>query len=113
AGFALALASRSRGQQVGAALLLPLAIPPSVLGLLLLETGTRVGLEPGLSLTLLALLGPALALAFVAARLLTAVIPTSLIECAADLGADAATRLRLVWLPLGRGALLIGFVIAF
>jgi ABC-type spermidine/putrescine transport system permease subunit II len=115
AGLALAVASRGLRRQalLGVALLAPLAIPPGIFGLLMLELASTVGLAPGPALTVLALLGPGLALAFVAARLLCALIPASLIDCARDLGASAGERLRLVWLPLARPALLVAFVVSF
>lgn len=119
AGFGLAVASRRvpnstpNSTWIGVAVLAPLAIPPSILGLLALGAGSRLGLPPGPALTLLALLGPALALGFVTARLMTAVIPRALIDAALDLGATAGERLRLVWLPLARPALIVSGVLVF
>ncbi|PRQ09574.1 spermidine/putrescine ABC transporter membrane protein [Enhygromyxa salina] len=113
AGFGLALASRRLANPawLGAAVLAPLAIPPSIHGLLTLGAGTWLGLSPGPTLTVLALLGPALALGFVTARLMTVVIPRALIDAAIDLGATARERLRLVWLPLARPALIVAAVL--
>ncbi|PRP91722.1 spermidine/putrescine ABC transporter membrane protein [Enhygromyxa salina] len=115
AGFGLALASRRAAWPgwLGAAVLAPLAIPPSVLGLLTLGAATPLGIRPGPGLTVLALLGPGLGLGFVSARLLTIVIPRGLIDAAMDLGATARERLRLVWLPLGRAALAVSAVVVF
>jgi ABC-type spermidine/putrescine transport system permease subunit II len=115
AGFGLALASRRAPHPawIGVAVLAPLAIPPSILGLLALGVGTKLGLSPGPTLTVLALLGPALALGFVTARLMTVVVPRALIDSAIDLGATASERLRLVWLPLARPALVVAAVLVF
>jgi ABC-type spermidine/putrescine transport system permease subunit II len=109
AGFGLAIATRDGRHRfaLSVAVLAPLAIPPSVLGLLSLATATRLAWPPGVALTIVALLGPALAMGFVAARVLISAIPPALLEAAADLGAGKRERLRLVWLTLGRPALLV------
>jgi len=117
-GFGLAIATRERGPRalglpITAAMLAPLAIPPSVLGLLSLTAATRVGWPPGLALTIVSLLGPGLALGFVTARVLISTIPPALLDAAADLGADGRARLRLVWLPLGRPALIAAAAVVF
>ncbi|WP_165704008.1 ABC transporter permease subunit [Enhygromyxa salina] len=113
AGFGLALASRQvpHPAWIGVAVLAPLAIPPSIHGLLTLGAGTALGLAPGPTLTVVAMLGPALALGFVTARLMTVVIPRALIDAAIDLGASVGERLRLVWLPLARPALIVAGVL--
>lgn len=115
AGFGLAIATRRRSASVLPMIMLltPLAIPPSVLGMLSLAAATRVGWPPGFGLTLAALLGPALALGLIAARVLITTIPATLLEAAADLGADSRDRLRLVWLPLGRPALIVAAAVVF
>jgi ABC-type spermidine/putrescine transport system permease subunit II len=114
AGFALALATHGvEAAVITASVLAPLAIPPSVLGLLSLTAAARVGWPPGVTLTIVTLLGPALALAFVAARVLIGAIPKSLVDAAADLGADRRSRLRMLWLPLGRPAVLVTAALVF
>ena len=109
-GLALALLCRGLPQRgrswIALALLTPLAIPPSVLGLLALQLAAALGLRPGLTLTVLGLLGPCLALAFICLRLAVMAIPAGLSDAAADLGADARERLRLLWLPAMQPALL-------
>jgi ABC-type spermidine/putrescine transport system permease subunit II len=116
-GFALALAGRDAGARartlLGVAMLAPLSIPPAIAGLLSLGVATRVGLGPGPILTALAMLGPGLALGFVAARLSIALVPRALIDAARDLGAGPGDRLRQLWLPLGRPALIVAFVVVF
>lgn len=109
AGFGLAIATRDGRDRFAltVAVLAPLAIPPSVLGLLSLAAATRLAWPPGLALTIVALMGPAVAMGFIAARVLISAIPPPLLEAAADLGASRRDRLRLVWLPLGRPALLV------
>jgi ABC-type spermidine/putrescine transport system permease subunit II len=114
AGFGLAILARRLGARsvpLTVAVLAPLAIPPSVLGLLILAAATRVGWPPGVALTIAALLGPAVALGFIAARVLISAIPTALLDAAADLGASGRDRMRLVWLPLGRPALIVAAVV--
>lgn len=86
-------------------LLLPLAVPPSVLGSLWLGAATRLGLQPGELLTAVAFVPAALALAYLAAFLLLRAVPGSLPAAAADLGAGAWGRLRLLWWPAARAAL--------
>ena len=115
-GFGLAIATRSASasSRVATVLVLtPLAIPPSVLGLLSLSAASSIGWRPGVGLTVASLLGPAVALAFVAARVLIAAIPAALVDAAVDLGAGPRDRLRLVWLPLGRPAVLVAAAVAF
>jgi ABC-type spermidine/putrescine transport system permease subunit II len=116
-GSLLALLSRAHagfGARLSATLLvLPIAIPASVYGLLALAVGGEVGLRPGPLLTTLALLPSALALAFLVARVLGSVVPTRLLDVAADLGAGPLERLRLIWLPLGRPALAAAAAIVF
>jgi ABC-type spermidine/putrescine transport system permease subunit II len=115
-GFGLAVATRGADPIRAAATVLivtPLAIPPSVLGLLGLAAATRIGWPPGIGLTIATLLGPAVALAFVTARVLITAIPPALIDAAADLGARGPDRVREVWLPLGRPALLVAAAVVF
>lgn len=109
-GFFLALGLRGargdrRARTATTLLLLPLALPAAIFGLLAVSAAGRVGLEPGPSLTVLALMPTALALGLLVARVLCATIPSALLEAAADLGAGAWLRLREVWLPLGAPAL--------
>ena len=52
-------------------------------------------------------------LAYIAARLLLATIPEALVDAARDLGAAGLDRLRTLWLPLGRPALLVATLVAF
>lgn len=115
-GSLLAVLARGHagGGRLSAALLvLPIAIPASVYGLLALFVGAKLGLQPGPSLTTLALLPSALALAFLVARVLGSIVPTTLVDAAADLGAGSLARLRMVWLPLGRPALAAAAAIVF
>jgi ABC-type spermidine/putrescine transport system permease subunit II len=113
-GSLLAVLSRSVGSRVSATLLvLPIAIPASVYGLLALAVGVELGLRPGPLLTTLALLPSSLALGFLVARVLGSVVPTRLLDAAADLGASPVERLRMVWLPLGRPALAAAAAIVF
>jgi ABC-type spermidine/putrescine transport system permease subunit II len=113
-GFLMAIAlGPSRSRAAVAVLVLPLALPASVFGLLALAVAGELGLHPGIVLTVLALLPQALALGFLVARVLSSVVPRVLIEAAADLGANAIDRLRLIWLPLGRPALLVAFAVVF
>jgi ABC-type spermidine/putrescine transport system permease subunit II len=116
-GSLLAVLSRGQtgvGGRVSATLLvLPIAIPASVYGLLALAVGVELGLRPGPLLTTLALLPSSLALAFLVARVLGSVVPTRLLDAAADLGAGPLARLRLIWLPLGRPALAAAAAIVF
>jgi ABC-type spermidine/putrescine transport system permease subunit II len=116
-GSLLALLSRNLagvGARLSATLLvLPIAIPASVYGLLALAVGVELGLGPGPLLTTLALLPSALALAFLVARVLGSVVPTRLLDAAADLGAGPLARLRMIWLPLGRPALAAAAAIVF
>ena len=114
-GFGLALLDRRSEPPtwLSFAVLAPLAIPPSVLGLLALGLARGLGVAPGPGLTIVALLGPAVTLAFIAARLLLATIPRALVDAARDLGATAIDRLRTLWLPLGRPALLVAVLVAF
>jgi ABC-type spermidine/putrescine transport system permease subunit II len=116
-GSLLALLSRGLSgvsSRLSATLLvLPIAIPASVYGLLALAVGVELGLRPGVSLTTLALLPSSLALAFLVARVFGSVVPTRLLDAAADLGADPLARLRMVWLPLGRPALAAAAAIVF
>lgn len=113
-GFGLALAlGRTPARVSVAVLLIPLAIPAAVQGLLALQAASAIGWPPGRALTIAALLPQALALGFLLARVLIGVIPPALLEAAADLGAGPRERLRFVWLPLARPALLTSFVIAF
>lgn len=111
-GFALAL-GRGRARVGVAAVLIPLALPASVYGLLALLLATTLGIRPGSGLTIAALLPQALALGFLVARVLIGVVPLALIDAAADLGADGLARLRWVWLPLGRPALQISAAVVF
>ncbi|MFV8751684.1 ABC transporter permease subunit [Nannocystaceae bacterium ST9] len=113
-GFAVAIAlGPTSSRRSVAVLVLPLALPASVFGLLALSLASALGLRPGTPLTVLALLPQALALGFLVARVMSSVVPRALIEAAADLGAHAIDRLRLVWLPLGKPALLIAFAVVF
>jgi ABC-type spermidine/putrescine transport system permease subunit II len=113
-GFLMAVWLRPTDSQLaGAALLLPLALPSSVYGLLALSSAGAAGLSPGMPLTILALLPQALALGFLIAKVLSSVVPRTLIETASDLGATGLDRLRMVWLPLGRPALLAAFAVVF
>jgi ABC-type Fe3+ transport system permease subunit len=108
---AVASGSRGRGGLARASLgptlvlLLPLAVPPSVLGSLWLGAATRLGLQPGELLTAAAFVPAALALAYLAAFLLLRAVPGSLPAAAADLGAGPWGRLRLLWWPAARAAL--------
>ncbi|MCA9686850.1 MAG: ABC transporter permease subunit [Myxococcales bacterium] len=117
-GFAAGLALRGRslaqgsaGRWITAALLLPVAVPDSIYGLLSLNAASQLGLGPGSALTVLALLPAALALALLVARVSASTIPDVLLEAAADLGADWWQRLRWVWLPLARPALLVALLL--
>lgn len=113
-GALLAVVSRAAGGRTSATLLvLPIAIPASVYGLLALAVGVELGLRPGPLLTTLALLPSSLALAFLVARVLGSIVPTRLLDAAADLGAGPISRLRMVWLPLGRPALAAAAAIVF
>jgi ABC-type spermidine/putrescine transport system permease subunit II len=113
-GFACAIAlGPSSSRAAVGVLVLPLALPASVFGLLALSIAGPLGLQPGTALTVLALLPQAVALGFLVARVLSSVVPRVLIDAAADLGATAIDRLRWVWLPLGRPALLISFAVVF
>jgi ABC-type spermidine/putrescine transport system permease subunit II len=116
-GSLLAVLARGQsgiGARVSATLLvLPIAIPASVYGLLALAVGVELGLGPGPLLTTLALLPSALALAFLVSRVLGSIVPTKLLDAAADLGAGPLARLRMVWLPLGRPALAAAAAIVF
>jgi ABC-type spermidine/putrescine transport system permease subunit II len=116
-GSLLAVLARGHtgvGGRVSATLLvLPIAIPASVYGLLALAVGVELGLRPGPLLTTFALLPSALALAFLVARVLGSVVPTAMLDAAADLGAGPLARLRMVWLPLGRPALSAAAAIVF
>ena len=104
--FALVLSLRRRGPLLPTvALVLPLALPPSVLGSLWLGAATHLGARPGDALTAVALLPAALALAHLAALLLLRAVPEALPAAAADLGAGPWARLRLVWWPSARAAL--------
>jgi ABC-type spermidine/putrescine transport system permease subunit II len=95
-GALLAVLSRSVGSRISATLLvLPIAIPASVYGLLALAVGVELGLRPGLLLTTLALLPSSLALGFLVARVLGSVVPSRLLDAAADLGAGPLARLRI------------------
>jgi ABC-type spermidine/putrescine transport system permease subunit II len=51
------------------------------------------------------------ALGFIAARVLISAIPAALLDAAADLGASGGDRIRLVWLPLGRPALIVAAMV--
>jgi ABC-type spermidine/putrescine transport system permease subunit II len=113
-GALLAVLSRSVGSRISATLLvLPIAIPASVYGLLALAVGVELGLRPGLLLTTLALLPSSLALGFLVARVLGSVVPSRLLDAAADLGAGPLARLRMVWWPLGRPAIVAAAAIVF
>lgn len=113
-GAGMAVLSRNVGSRVSATLLvLPIAIPASVYGLLALSVGVQLGLSPGPLLTTLALLPSSLALGFLVARVLGSVVPTRLLDAAADLGAGPRARLRMIWLPLGRPALAAAAAIVF
>ncbi len=113
-GFAAAIALGPASSRVAVGVLvLPLALPASVFGLLALSVASSLGLSPGTTLTLLALLPQALALGFLVARVLSSVVPRVLIDAAADLGASGLDRLRLIWLPLGRPAMWISFAVVF
>jgi ABC-type Fe3+ transport system permease subunit len=104
--FGLVLSLRRRSPWAPTvALLLPLALPPSVLGSLWLGAASHLGLQPGDPLTAVALLPAATALAYLAGLLLLRAVPPSLPAAAADLGAGPGRRLALVWWPLARGAL--------
>ena len=100
AGFALALRRPRLAPALGALVLLPLATPPALQGLLAVELARWVALPPGELLTLWALVPSALALAYLVARLALAGLPPSLDEAARDLGAGPLARLRHLWLPL-------------
>jgi spermidine/putrescine transport system permease protein len=113
-GFGLALAlGRTPSRVAVAVLLIPLAIPAAVQGLLALLAASAIGWTPGRALTIAALLPQALALGFLVARVLIGVVPQALLDAAADLGAGPRERLRYVWLPLAGPALLTSFAIAF
>lgn len=113
-GSLMAVLARGDGSRVSATLLvLPIAIPASVYGLLALSVGVELGLGPGPLLTTLALLPSSLALGFLVARVLGSIVPTRLLDAAADLGAGPLARLRMVWLPLGRPALAAAAAIVF
>lgn len=104
--FGVVLALRQRSAYVPTlALVLPLALPPSVLGSLWLGAATHLGVQPGDPLTAVALLPAALALAHLATLLLLRAVPPSLPTAAADLGAGPWARLVLVWWPAARAAL--------
>jgi ABC-type Fe3+ transport system permease subunit len=106
--FGLVLSLRRRSARLPTlALLLPLALPPSVLGSLWLGAATYVGVKPGDPLTAVALLPAALALAHLAVLLLLRAVPEALPAAAADLGARPWARLRLVWWPSARAALAV------
>lgn len=106
--FGVVLALRRRSPWLPTlALLLPLALPSSVLGSLWLGAATHLGVRPGDPLTAAALLPAALALAHLAALLLLRAVPPSLPIAAADLGAGPWARLRLVWWPTARAALVV------
>jgi len=106
--FGLVLSLRRRSPFVPTlALVLPLALPPSVLGSLWLGAATQLGARPGDALTAVALLPAALALAYLAALLLLRAVPEALPAAAADLGAGPWARLRLVWWPAARAALAV------
>lgn len=106
--FGVVLALRQRSPFVPTlALVLPLALPPSVLGSLWLGAATHLGVQPGDPLTAVALLPAAVALAFLATLLLLRAVPPSLPTAAADLGAGPWARLVLVWWPAARAALVV------
>lgn len=106
--FGMVLSLRRRSPLLPTlALVLPLALPPSVLGSLWLGAATQVGVQPGDPLTAVALLPAALALASLAALLLLRAVPSSLPIAAADLGARPWARLVLVWWPAARAALVV------
>ncbi|MCB9703614.1 MAG: ABC transporter permease subunit [Myxococcales bacterium] len=112
AGFALALRRPRLGPRLGALLVLPLAIPPAVQGILALEVGRAIALPPGELLTLWGLAPASLALAYLAGRLTLAGLPLALDEAACDLGAGPVARLRRLWIPLlGRPAAGVALVL--
>ncbi len=100
AGFLLARRSAPLPLWTCALLVLPLAIPSAVQGILVLEVGRIAGARPGELLTLWGLFPGSLALAFVGARLAIAGSPRALEEAARDLGAGAWTRTKRLWIPL-------------
>lgn len=100
AGFLLARRSAPLPLWTCALLVLPLAIPSAVQGILVLELGRIAGARPGELLTLWGLFPGSLALAFVGARLAIAGSPRALEEAARDLGAGAWTRMKRLWIPL-------------
>ncbi len=114
-GFLLARRSARLPLWLGALLVLPLAIPSAVQGILVLEIGRLVGARPGELLTLWGLWPSSLALAFVGARLAIAGVPQALGEAARDLGAGFGIRARQLWLPLvgpaSAGVMLIVFAL--
>jgi ABC-type spermidine/putrescine transport system permease subunit II len=112
-GFAIAFATRDRSSTVAPVLLLlPVALPPGVLGMLMLLLARAVGLQPGDLLTVLALLPSAVALGYLAARLQLSSVPSHLWDAASDLGARPWTVARLVAWPITRVAALAGALIA-
>lgn len=106
--FGLVLSLRRRSPWAPTvALLLPLSLPPSVLGSLWLGAASHVGLQPGNVLTAIAMLPAAVALAYLAGLLLLRAVPASWPAAAADLGAGPGQRLRLLWWPVARAALVV------
>ncbi len=99
-GFALALRRPRLPIWAGVLIVLPLAIPPAVQGILALEMGRLVGVAPGEWLTLWGLFPTCLAIAYLGGTLAVGGVPAAIGGAAQDLGALVLTRIHRLWWPL-------------
>lgn len=98
---------------VRALLFVPLALPPSLVGLGTLAVAAAYGFGPSYTLTLVALVPWAVALGSTSGWLLRGRLPARLFEAAADLGASPWQRFVRIRLPLAIPAMLAAGVLAF
>ncbi len=99
-GFALALRRSRLPLWAAVWVVLPLAIPPAVQGILALEMGRFWGIAPGEWLTLWGLFPTCLAIAYLGGTLAVGSLPAALDGAARDLGALAFVRFCRLWSPL-------------
>ncbi len=111
-GAVCAIGLRRGRAAVFALLLLPAVLPPIVYGVTALELGDRLGLGPGLVLTVIGLAPTCVALAFTVLVVARPRVPAVLVEAAADLGATTAMRVRRIWAPLLGPAAVAALVLA-
>ncbi|MCA9652180.1 MAG: ABC transporter permease subunit [Myxococcales bacterium] len=104
---------RAPSRATRALLFLPLALPPSVIGLGTLAVAANHGLGPSHALTVIALAPWSIALGFTTGWLMRGRVPARLLEAAADLGAGRRQRFARIRLPLAQPAAVAAAALAF